>query len=119
MPLGLIRRALGMDAPLTIGRGGRLSLPEEVLHRFGLDAGARVVIEETERGILLRPAERTTWETYTPDRKAEFILNAAAAGADMKNAMDHIRERGIIPETLPGAPSPITGVDTFRRSEAA
>lgn len=103
MPLGLLRKALGLDAPLSIGRRGTLALPQDLLHRFGLEPGAAVILEETERGILIRPAERTTWETYTPQRKAEFLLHAAAGGADARAAMDHIRARGIVPETLLGA----------------
>jgi bifunctional DNA-binding transcriptional regulator/antitoxin component of YhaV-PrlF toxin-antitoxin module len=103
MPLGLLRKALGLDSPLTIGRKGTLALPSDILTRFGLEPGAAVILEETERGILIRPAERTTWETYTPRRKAEFLLNTALPGPDLETAKNLIREMGVVPETIPGA----------------
>lgn len=40
-------------------------------------------------------------ETYTPERKAEFLLNNAVGAEDYRNAQAEVRKLGVDPETIP------------------
>jgi MoaA/NifB/PqqE/SkfB family radical SAM enzyme len=48
----------------TIGKNGRISLPKDQQRRWGLEPGAEVSFEETERGILLRRADPALHKVY-------------------------------------------------------
>lgn len=90
-------------APETtkVGRRGTVVLPARMRRRLGLDEGALVVLEETGGGILLRPAAIRPMRVYTPEQKAEFILNCATDPADYEGARDAVREMGLDPEAIP------------------
>jgi len=40
-------------------------------------------------------------EIYSPQRKAEFLLNNAVDAADYKRALRAVRKLGLEPETIP------------------
>jgi MoaA/NifB/PqqE/SkfB family radical SAM enzyme len=48
----------------TIGKDGRLSLPKDQQRRWGLEPGAEVEYQETERGILLLRADPALRKVY-------------------------------------------------------
>src|SRR5208283_5221112 len=69
---------MGMLAS-KVGRRGTVVLPAKLRHRLGIEEGSFVVAEEREDGILIRPATVLPIEVYTPQRRAEFLLNNAVS----------------------------------------
>jgi AbrB family looped-hinge helix DNA binding protein len=57
-----------------IGKRGTFVIPAALRRRFGLAEGSEVIAEETQEGILIRPAVTIALEIYSPERKAEFLL---------------------------------------------
>lgn len=76
-------------------------IPAGLRRRFGMADGSLVIFEETDEGILIRPAVAIPVETYTPQRKAELILNNATDAADYAKAVKAVRKMGLDPETIP------------------
>ncbi len=75
-----------------IGKRGTLVIPAKLRQRFALREGDLLVTEEREDGILLRPAVAVPVEIYTPERKAEFLLNNAVTREDYDESCRIIRE---------------------------
>ena len=64
-----------------------------------------VVAEESEYGVLLRPAAVVPVEIYTPQRKAEFLLANAVSASDRKKVQDEVQKLGLDPrKTRPRKP---------------
>jgi bifunctional DNA-binding transcriptional regulator/antitoxin component of YhaV-PrlF toxin-antitoxin module len=72
-----------MDSTLVIEPGGKLTLPDDVLTRYGFDQNTTIRIIETQSGILLVPL---TDEPMSDDLKAELeewqTLGAASQGIE-------------------------------------
>jgi AbrB family looped-hinge helix DNA binding protein len=83
-----------------VGRRGTVVLPAKMRRRLGLDEGALVVVEEQNGGILLRPAVARAIRIYTPEQKAEFLLNNAIDAEDYEGACEAVREMGLDPEKI-------------------
>jgi hypothetical protein len=62
--------------------------------------GSFVVAEEREDGILIRPATVLPAEIYTPERRAEFILNNAVAVEDYRRARAEVKHMGLDPDRI-------------------
>ena len=92
---------MGAQQAVQIGKEGTLALPAGLRKRFGLEEGSTVLLEPTEEGILLRPAVVLPVETYTPARKAEFLLNNAVDLEDYRYAVREVRGLGIEPDDVP------------------
>ena len=71
------------------------------LGRFGIEEGSLVIAEEREDGILIRPAVALPVETYTPRRRAEFLLSNAVDRQDYGRAVREVRKMGLDPERVP------------------
>ena len=56
-----------------IGRRGTIVIPALLRRRLGLKDGDILVAEEVDGGVLLRPAVAVALETYSPERRAEFL----------------------------------------------
>ena len=85
-----------------IGKRGTLVIPAKLRQRFALQEGDLLVTEEREDGILLRPAVAVPVEIYTPQRKAEFLLNNAVTQEDYNESCRIIREDfGLDPTKIP------------------
>jgi AbrB family looped-hinge helix DNA binding protein len=69
-----------MQTKATINERGVITIPAAIRQAFGLRANDEVIIEETEQGILLRPAVSVPLEIYTEKRIAEFASDEAAIG---------------------------------------
>ena len=54
-------------------------IPVQLRRAYGLVAESVVLMEPGEEGILLRPASVLPTEVYTPQRKAQFLLNNAVS----------------------------------------
>ena len=52
-----------------------------MLHAL-LEEGSLAICEETPDGVLLRPAVALVVERYSPERKAELLLNNATGARD-------------------------------------
>ena len=84
-----------------IGKRGTIVVPVSLRRRFGLEEGALVIVEESDEGILIRPAVAIPLESYTPSRKAEFLLSNAVDADDYARAVEEVRRMGLDPATIP------------------
>jgi AbrB family looped-hinge helix DNA binding protein len=84
----------------TVGKRGTLVVPAHLRRRYGLAEGTLVVIEERDGGILIRPALAVPVETYTPERKAEFLLSNAVDARDYAAARREVRKLGLDPDAI-------------------
>ncbi|HDN79234.1 MAG TPA: AbrB/MazE/SpoVT family DNA-binding domain-containing protein, partial [Chloroflexi bacterium] len=60
-----------------------------------------VILEERQEGLFLRPAAAFPVEIYTPERKAEFLLNNAVTPEDYRRAVEEVSRMGLAPEKIP------------------
>jgi AbrB family looped-hinge helix DNA binding protein len=83
-----------------VGKRGTIVIPAGLRRRFCVTEGSFLVAEETADGILLRPAAVLPLETYTAERKAEFLLSNAVDAADYAAAVKAVRDLGIDPARI-------------------
>lgn len=83
-----------------VGKRGTVVIPASLRRRFGIEEGSLVIAEETEDGILIRPALAVPIEVYTPQRRAEFLLSNAADADDYAWAVEEVRRMGLDPKTV-------------------
>jgi AbrB family looped-hinge helix DNA binding protein len=83
-----------------VGRRGTVVLPAKLRRRLGIEEGSFVVAEEREDGILIRPAKIVPVEIYTPERKAEFLLNNSVTAADYRSARAAVKRMGLNPDQI-------------------
>jgi AbrB family looped-hinge helix DNA binding protein len=83
-----------------VGKRGTLVIPARLRRRFGLSEGSMVIAEETDEGILIRPAVTVPVEMYSPQRRAEFLLSNAVDEQDYARAREAVREMGLDPDTI-------------------
>lgn len=84
-----------------VGKRGSIIVPARLRKRFGIEEGTMVTAEETEDGILIRPAVVVPVEKYTPERKAEFLLSNATSAADYRKARKAVQKMGLNPDSIP------------------
>jgi len=84
-----------------VGKRGTVVIPARLRRRFGMVDGSTVIAEERDDGILLRPAVVLPIETYTRERRAEFLLSNAVDAADYKRAVKEVRRMGLDPAAIP------------------
>ena len=84
----------------TIGRRGQTVIPASLRKRFGIEQGTMVIFEATDEGILIRPAVALPVERYSPERKAELLLNGAADAADYAEARRAVEAMGLDPDAI-------------------
>ncbi len=78
-----------------VGRRGTVVLPAKLRRRLGIEEGSFVVAEEREDGILIRPATVLPVEIYSPERRAEFLLNNAVDAKDYRRALAEVKRMGL------------------------
>ena len=44
-----------MNRIISIDEQGAIALPQDSIEKYGLEAGSKIVIEESEAGLILRP----------------------------------------------------------------
>lgn len=64
-----------MSTIVHINPRGTLTIPKELRDKFGL--GVQVILEETDDGLVLRPAATYPMEIYTKERLEEFAAEEA------------------------------------------
>jgi AbrB family looped-hinge helix DNA binding protein len=84
-----------------VGKRGTIVVPVKLRQRFGLKEGDLLITEERDDGILFRPAVAVPVEIYTPERKAEFLLNNAITKEGYDEACEAVREMGLDPAKIP------------------
>jgi AbrB family looped-hinge helix DNA binding protein len=84
-----------------VGKRGAIVVPAKLRKRFGIEEGSIVIAEETEDGILIRPAMVVPVERYSPERKAEFLLSNATDEIDYRKARRVVRRLGLNPDSIP------------------
>jgi AbrB family looped-hinge helix DNA binding protein len=84
-----------------VGKRGAIVVPAKLRRRFGIEEGSMIVAEETDDGILIRPAVVVPVERYSPERKAEFLLANAVDEADYRKARKEVRKLGLDPDSIP------------------
>jgi AbrB family looped-hinge helix DNA binding protein len=97
----IVRYSVIMDALASKGgRRGTIVLPAKLRRRLGIEEGSFVVAEERKDGILIRPATVLPVEIYTPERRAEFILNNAVNAEDYRRARAEVKRMGLDPDRI-------------------
>jgi len=86
---------------VKVGKRGAIVVPAKFRKRFGIEEGAMVMAEAREDGVLIRPAVVVPVERYTPERKAEFLLNTATNPQDYKRARKEVQKLGLNPGAIP------------------
>jgi AbrB family looped-hinge helix DNA binding protein len=69
-----------MEQRVTIGSKGTITFPKRIRQEYGLRAKDELIIQESEEGILLRPAVKPLIEEYSEGRIAEFASDEDAVG---------------------------------------
>jgi AbrB family looped-hinge helix DNA binding protein len=92
---------MAIYAVTRIGKRGTLVIPAKLRRVFGLEEGSEVIAEETEEGILIRPAITLPLELYSAERKAEFLLSNAVDAEDYARAVEEVRKLGVDPAKIP------------------
>src|SRR5580658_9059336 len=77
-----------------------LQLPAKLRRRLGIEEGSFVVAEERDDGILIRPAAVVPLEIYTPERRAEFLLNNALSADDYRRARAAVKRMDLDPDRV-------------------
>ena len=67
-----------MQNKVTINDRGVVTLPVAIRRAFGLKANDELIVEDTDQGILLRPAISVPIEIYSEERIAEFASDEKA-----------------------------------------
>jgi len=83
-----------------VGKRGTIIIPADLRRRFGLTEGVEVIAEAREDGILIRPLSESV-ESYTPERRAEFLLSNAVDAEDYARALEEVRKLGLDPTQIP------------------
>ena len=86
---------------IKMGKRGTVVIPAKLRRRFGFDEGEIVIAEETQEGVLLKPAVAVPVESYTPERRAEFLLSNAVDANDYSRALVEVRKLGLDPDCIP------------------
>ncbi len=84
-----------------IGKRGVVVIPAQMRRRFGLEEGSLVITEETDEGILIRPAIALPLEIYSPERQAEFLLSNAIDKEEYEAARQEVQKMGLKPDKIP------------------
>jgi len=84
-----------------VGKRGAVVIPAGLRRKYGFEEGARIIAEGRPEGVLLRPAIALPFEKYTPERKAEFLLNNAVTPKDYSWALKEVRKMGMDPKSIP------------------
>ena len=84
-----------------VGKRGSVVIPAKFRRKFGLEEGSLIIAEAQAEGVLLRPIVTYPFEKYTPERKAEFLLNNAVTQKDYSWAVREVRKMGLDPDSIP------------------
>ena len=84
-----------------VGKRGTVVIPANLRREFGIEEGTFVITEAREDGVLVRPAVALPVESYSDQRKAEFLLSNAVDEEDYRWARAEVRKLGLDPDDVP------------------
>ena len=84
-----------------IGKRGTVVIPAPLRKKYGFEEGSQLLVEALPDGVFLRPVVTLPVEIYTPERKAEFLLNSTITPEEYSLAVKKVRNMGLDPETVP------------------
>ena len=84
-----------------VGKRGAIVVPAKLRKQFGIEEGSIVTAEARADGILIRRAALVPIEIYSPERKAEFLLNNSITPEDYKDARRTVQGLGVDPDKVP------------------
>lgn len=61
-----------MSRIISVNEQGAIALPQDLIKKYGLEAGGQIIIKESEAGLILRPSTRFPVEIYFDERVEEF-----------------------------------------------
>jgi AbrB family looped-hinge helix DNA binding protein len=88
-------------ATIKMGKRGTIVLPAKLRKQFGLEDGSILNIDATAEGISIRPAVAYDVEIYTPERRAELLLNNAMTKEEWDEIAAEVRADGLDPHNIP------------------
>jgi AbrB family looped-hinge helix DNA binding protein len=94
------RHPLATTDSSKVGKRGTVVIPARLRRQFGIEEGSWIVAEPRKDGILIRPAVLVPIETYTPERRAEFLLSNAVDAKDYARACKLVRKMGLDPAQI-------------------
>jgi AbrB family looped-hinge helix DNA binding protein len=86
---------------VKVGKRGAIVVPAKLRKRYGIQEGAFVTAEARAEGVLIRPAVVVPVESYSRERKAEFLLSTATTEQDYRRARREVRKLGLDPDAIP------------------
>jgi AbrB family looped-hinge helix DNA binding protein len=89
------------SATIKVGKRGTIVIPANLRQSYGLEEGSQVIVEARPEGVLLHPVVTLPVEIYSPERKAEFLLNNAVTQDDYDLAVKAVRKMGLNPDEIP------------------
>ena len=84
-----------------IGKRGTVVIPAPLRKKYGFEEGSQLILEALPDGVFLRPVVTLPVEIYTPERKAEFLLNNTITPEEYSLAVKKVRNMRLDPETIP------------------
>ena len=69
-----------MQSKVTMNARGVITIPAAIRQALGLKANDELIVEQTNQGVLLRPAVSVPIEFYSEERIAEFAGDEDAIG---------------------------------------
>ena len=83
---------------VKVGKRGTVVIPAGLRRVYGIEEGSHLILESLSEGILLKPIAALPIEIYTPERKAEFLLNNTVTPDDYRWAVGEVRKMGLDPK---------------------
>jgi AbrB family looped-hinge helix DNA binding protein len=83
-----------MQSKITMNERGVITIPSRMRDAFGLKANDELIIEQTEEGLLLRPAFSAPMEVYSEDRIRSFAEDEEAIGELLDRADEPSAKKG-------------------------
>jgi AbrB family looped-hinge helix DNA binding protein len=81
----------------TSGKRGTIVIPAPLRKKFGMEEGSLLIIEALDEGLLIKPAMALPIETYSPERKAEFLLTNAISQEEYDEACGTVKAMKLNP----------------------
>jgi bifunctional DNA-binding transcriptional regulator/antitoxin component of YhaV-PrlF toxin-antitoxin module len=86
---------------IKMGKRGTLVLPVKFRRQLGIEDGSILITEAKDGEIRIRPAVAVEAEIYTPERRAELLLNNATTREEWDAIAADVRSWGLDPQNLP------------------
>ncbi|MDP1660621.1 MAG: AbrB/MazE/SpoVT family DNA-binding domain-containing protein [Phycisphaerales bacterium] len=89
-----------MATTIQVAARGTVVIPKQLRLLFGIEEGSLLILEQTEQGILLRPARAVPVEVYTPEKKARMLLEDAVDAEGYAAARRFVTHMGLDPDAV-------------------